>query len=121
MFLILQNRKQLMAKNMIQSGDIVDMVALAPVVSGQVVMKGQMIAIALASVAAGEIFAAALCGAYEVPKASADTFTQGDVVYWDDTAKEMTSVPTDNKKAGYAWADAAGGETEMQVCLVPNV
>jgi predicted RecA/RadA family phage recombinase len=110
-----------MAKNLVQSGNVVDMVATASVASGDVVMKGEMIAVALGAAAIGEPFAGMLCGAFEVPKASADTFTQGDVVYWDNTAKQMTSVSTDNKKAGYAWVDAGAGDVEMQVCLVPNV
>lgn len=52
-----------------------------------------------------------------VPKSTGVTFTAGDIVYFDDTAKAITSVPTANTACGRARKDGATGDTTLEINL----
>ncbi|MCH4294221.1 DUF2190 family protein [Shewanella sp. 3B26] len=102
-------------KNRVQDGKTITLIPTADVASGGALLAGAMLAVAITAVAEntpGEFVAE---GVYELPKASADTVTAGDQLYWDDTAQELTTTATDNTPAGKAWADAGNGETLVSV------
>lgn len=52
----------------------------------------------------------------DAPKASADIFTEGLVVYWDDVEGQLTTTDT-GIYGGRAWASAGVGETTALVRL----
>ena len=47
----------------------------------------------------------------EVPKNNPEVWAAGEVIYWDDTAKEFTTVVGANTKCGMAVMDAASADT----------
>lgn len=102
-------------KNRVQDGQTITLIPAAAVASGGALLAGAMLAVAITAVAEntpGEFLAE---GVYELPKASADIVAAGDQLYWDDTAKELTTTATDNTPAGKAWAAAGNGETLVSV------
>jgi predicted RecA/RadA family phage recombinase len=44
-------------------------------------------------------------GIFDVPKATGTAWTEGATIYWDNTAKNFTTVSTSNTKAGVALAN----------------
>lgn len=57
------------------------------------------------------------CGV--VAKATGAAWTVGVLLYWDDTAKNFTTVSTSNTKCGYATLAAATGDTVGTLRLEP--
>lgn len=97
-----------MAKNFKQPGDALDLTAPSGgVVSGGAYLIGALLVVALVSAAAGEQFAASAVGVWELPKVSAQAWTECAKVYWDDTAKNVTTTATSNTLIGVAAAAAA--------------
>jgi len=78
--------------------------------NGQTVMNN-------AASAAGDQAVVALCGVWELPKASG-AFTVGQRLYWDNTELELTGTATGNTFAGFAFAAAASDDTTAQVNLM---
>lgn len=66
--------------------------------------------------AQGDIAVVALEGVYQLPKASG-AVTLGAKVYWDNTAKNITTTASGNTFVGYAWQAQASGDTTVQVKL----
>jgi predicted RecA/RadA family phage recombinase len=103
-----------MANNFICSGDVIDYqnggTALA---SGAGVKIGLRIGIALAAIAANATGSVQMEGVFKVTKAASQAWTQGALVYWDDTAKNFTTTSAGNTLAGYAWEPAVSGAQEV--------
>lgn len=108
-----------MAKNPIQSGEVLDFTApMGGVVSGQIVKIGRALVVAQSTAAAGEKFAGVPEGVCrDVPKATGHAFTEGQRVYWDDSAKKITTVAAGNLFAGFAMLDASSGDTVCEFML----
>lgn len=106
-----------MAKNYIQPGEVLDHVAAAAIISGQVVLLGLRIGVALGNAAIGATVAVQVKGVFNLPKVTANVVTQGALLYWDNTAKLLTTVPTANTLAGYATAAASGTATTVNISL----
>ena len=106
-----------MAKNYIQPGDVLDHVAAAALTSGQPVLIGKRLGIALGDAAIGDTVALQVKGVFEVIKVTANTPAQGDLLYWDDTAKKLTTTATSNTLAGYAAEAASGTDTTVNIAL----
>lgn len=106
-----------MAQNYLQPGETMD--ANTPTgsggwTSGQVVLIGAIVGVALLTTAEGATNQVRLCGVFQnMPKATGAAWNAGDKLYWDNTAKNFTKTATNNTAAGYAWygalsADATG-------------
>lgn len=112
-------------KNFVSSGATLDFTAPGGgVTSGVPVKIGEAIVIPVVSAAAGETFAGAVEGVFDVPAATHATdqaWTEGMVVYWDDSAKKFTKTASTNKKAGYAAAAKASDADVGRLKLIPNV
>lgn len=95
-------------RNFVQSGNTLDIVAPAAVVSGGVVIKGAIIGVSNVDAAEGETFALDVVGVFTLPKVAALAIGQGDVVYWDSANGVVTKT--------------AGGNTKLRVATeaVPN-
>lgn len=106
-----------MAKNYIQPGEVLDHVAAAVIVSGQAVLLGKRVGIALGNAAIGETVAVQVKGVFNVPKVTANVVAQGALLYWDDTAKLFTTTVGTNTLAGYAAAAAGNTATTVDIAL----
>lgn len=97
-------------KNFIQPGDILTLTAPSGgVVSGNVYKINDLIVVAVHSAAVGEDFEGRCTGVMEVPKASADSFSAGAKIYWNDSSKEMTTTSGGNTLVGVASETVASG------------
>lgn len=106
-------------RNFSQKGDILDLVAPSGgVVAGVLYVLGKIAAVAAATVAEGETFAGVVEGVVELPKATG-AITEGATVYWDATAKNVTTTSTSNTKIGYAVAAQLSADATVKVKLIP--
>ena len=94
-------------KNFIQSGDTITVAAPADVASGAGVLVGTLFGIAAYGALSGVDVEIATRGVFELPKVSAQAWTQGAAVYWDNTAKLATTTASGNTLIGKAVAVAA--------------
>jgi predicted RecA/RadA family phage recombinase len=54
---------------------------------------------------------------FNLPKLSTDVVAQGDLLYWDNTNKRLTTTVGTNTLAGYATAAASGTATTVNISL----
>lgn len=104
-------------KNYIQRGDTITLTAPAAVTSGSGVKVGSIVGIATADAASGADVEVLLVGVVDVAKASAEAWTVGALVYWDDTAGNFTTTSTSNTLAGVAVAVAGNPSATGRVRL----
>jgi len=104
-----------MSRNYIQEGEVLNHVAAAAIISGAVVLIGKRIGVAVADIASGEIGALAVEGVFALPKVAANAPAQGALLYWDNTAKLITTTAAGNTLAGYAAAPAVNGDATVQI------
>jgi predicted RecA/RadA family phage recombinase len=102
-------------------GVVMDYLAGAAIVSGQVLVLGTLnkIGVALADIANGSTGSVQVAGVFELKKKSADTFAQGAIMYWDSVTNggELTSTSAGNTIAGYAWKAYGAGTLLAEVCI----
>jgi predicted RecA/RadA family phage recombinase len=77
------------------------------VTAGTGVKIGDVFVVALTTAAAGAKFRGVRLGSVPHAKVSAQAWTEGQQINWDNTAKLMTTVTTGNYKVGVAAAAAA--------------
>jgi predicted RecA/RadA family phage recombinase len=107
-----------MAKNFIQAGETLTVPAPAAVLSGGVVIAGAIIGIAKGNADSGKPVDVATGGVWELPKVAAQAYAGvGLVVYWDATAKLVTSTASGNTKLGVTVEDRAAGTGTVKVRL----
>lgn len=94
-------------KNYIQPGDTVTLTAPYDVASGDGMLVGTLFAVAALTAASGAEVEAKTNGVFELKKTSAQAWTQGAAIYWDNTAKECTTTTTSNTLIGKALVAAA--------------
>lgn len=105
-------------QNFIQEGEVINVVAPSGgYASGDPVVVGGMVGIAVKDAAEGETVAVNLCGVYEVTKATG-AVSQGDRIYYDEAEGEFTTVSAGMVFAGFAWADQSGGDATVLVKLM---
>lgn len=98
-----------MASNFDQPGRILQFTApTGGVVSGTAYLIGGILAVALVTAAAGVVCNFAVDGVFTLTKVTGTAWTEGEVLYWDNTAKDVTTVSTANFRIGCACR--AGGE-----------
>ncbi|WP_426027675.1 DUF2190 family protein [Brevundimonas sp. TWP2-3-4b2] len=108
-------------RNHVQPGRTVTIPAPAAVLSGGVVIAGNIIGVANGAAAIGDPVDVDVEGAFELPKVSALAIALGDLVYWDATAGLVTKTASTNKKLGYAVADSSNPSATANVRLVPVI
>ncbi|MCF7700547.1 DUF2190 family protein [Loktanella sp. M215] len=94
-------------KNYVYSGEKIDLPAPVTAVSGAAMLIGAMFGVCQNAAAVGEDLVLITQGAFDLPKLAAQAWTVGQKVYWDDTAKLVTSVATGNSLIGVAIEIAA--------------
>lgn len=104
-------------KNFVQPGDVLTVTAPADVASGDLVLVGSLFGIATASAKAGAEVEITAGGVYDMPKVSAQAWTQGAPLYWDPAVKLVTSVAGALTKIGVAAVVAANPSAAGRVRL----
>lgn len=109
-------------RNFIEVGDVIT--APAPtggVVSGDFVMINSLIGVAQATAAVGVAVALKVGGVFEFAKVSAQAWAIGNPIYWDNSAKLMTTVSSGNTLVGMATEVAANPSSVGRVRLKEQV
>lgn len=106
-----------MATNFVQPGEVVTFTSPYQRNAGQAAKIGTIIGVAVSTVASGAGGEFALTGVWTLAKATGAAWTEGALVYWDDTNKNFTTTSTSNTRAGVAAAAAASGDTTGRVRL----
>lgn len=105
-------------KNFIQDGKTIDYtVATDAIKSGDIRMLEDLAAVAVTDGEVDDTIAMNVTGVYELPKATGGAIKQGQKVYMDSTAGNITATATGNKPAGTAWEAAAAAATTVLVKL----
>lgn len=108
-------------KNFVQTGGVISFIAAAAIVSGQVVPVGQLLAVAAADYAPGEMAEGSITGVFLVPKVSGAVIKAGESLTWDVSAgafDDNLAVPGVGDITGacaVAFEDAGNGVTELKV------
>ncbi|HAF8818514.1 TPA: DUF2190 family protein [Salmonella enterica] len=104
-----------MAKNYVEDGKTIEIVATAAVKSGDLVQVGDTFVVAVTDIAAGSAGTGIAEGVFSVPKTETDIIEAGKKVYLKD-GKVQVSETTD-PYVGVAWAHAGNGDTAVPVKL----
>lgn len=104
-------------KNFVQLGDTVTLTMPADVSSGDVVVVGDQLGVAIMDGLTGERKPVKTTGVFNLPKATAMTFNEGVILYWDDTNKVVTTSASSNKAIGNAMEAGTNGPTSVLVRL----
>lgn len=99
-----------MATNKVQEGKALTFTAGSGGVTGGTGVKlGQIFGVIEADAAEGELYTVQTEGVYNLPKNDGDTPGIGALVYWDDTAKDVTTTASGNMLIGCHVGTAAAG------------
>ena len=93
-------------KNSVSTGSVITHTPSAAVSSGQMILIGTKVGVAVVDIAANASGSVQMTGVFTIAKA-ADNVTQGAALYWNNTTKVLTTTASGNTYAGYA-IDAAG-------------
>lgn len=104
-------------KNFIQEGDILNLPAPYAVSSGDGALIGSIFGVATVTLANGVSGSFAREGVFALKKTSAQAWTVGAKIYWDNTAKECTTTSTSNTLIGTAVEAAANPSATGKVLL----
>ena len=103
-------------KNWIQPGNTVTVVAPVAVTSGDGLLVGALFGVVLSAATIGANVEMLTEGVVDLPKAAV-AITQGAKVYWDNTAKNVTTTVASNTLIGCAIVAAAVGDGTVRVRL----
>jgi len=102
-----------MGKSFIQEGEVLTFTApTGGVTAGVPVLIGTLPVIPVATVAQTLPFEGYTCGVHSVPKLGSQAWTEGALVYLDNTNHHFTTVSTGNTRAGIAVAAVGSGAGE---------
>jgi predicted RecA/RadA family phage recombinase len=104
-------------QNFIQEGDVVTLTAPYARSGGQGALVGTLFGVATSDVANGATGEFKTRGVFTLAKNSAEAWTVGAKIYWDNTAKVCTTTSTSNTLIGCALAVAANPSSTGTVRL----
>ena len=84
------------------SGDVLELTAPAALVVDVPILIDQVLVVPLNSVASGARFSGQVRGVIDGPKVATETWTEGEQINWDVSAKLFTTVVSTNFLAGFA-------------------
>ena len=99
----------------VHEGETIDHTPVADLAAGEVVVQGELVAVARTPVAAGKLGALAVGGVHDFTKAAGPAFTVGQLLYWDDAANVATATIATNKLIGKAVRAAAAADTTVRI------
>ncbi|MCI0335715.1 MAG: DUF2190 family protein [Planctomycetes bacterium] len=101
----------------VHEGASVDYTPGADVASGDVVVQGELVAVAKLDIKTGKLGALAVGGVFDFAKNTGVAYTVGQLLYWDDAANVVTTTATGNKLIGKVVRAAASADTTVRVRL----
>jgi len=104
-------------KNYVQPGATLTLTAPYAVASGAGLLVGSVFGVATGTAALGAPVEAQLRGVFDLAKTAGQAWTQGAKLYWDDTAKAVTTTVGTNKLIGVAAQAQAAGDVIGRVLL----
>ena len=104
-------------KNFIQPGGTLTLTAPYAVTSGQGALVGAIFGVAVKDVANGAAGEFVTEGVFSLAKAAGAAWTQGALLYWDNSNKNVTTTSSGNTKIGVATAPADSAATVGNVRL----
>jgi predicted RecA/RadA family phage recombinase len=104
-------------KNFIQTGDTLTVIAPANVLSGQAVLVGALFGVACNDAVQGTPVEIKRTGVYSLAATTTDTGVIGAKIYWDNTAKRLTTTATNNTLVGALATAKSGTEASAAVLL----
>jgi predicted RecA/RadA family phage recombinase len=103
-------------KNYVQRGDTVTLNVPYAVASGDGALVGAIFGVSSYDTVLGGEAELAVTGVFTLPKA-AGAIAQGTAVFWDNTAKVVTTTATGNTRISVAIVPAANADATVQVRL----
>tara|TARA_E500000331_G_scaffold57142_3_gene51342 strand:+ start:9589 stop:9912 length:324 start_codon:yes stop_codon:yes gene_type:complete len=100
-------------KNSVQKGSNLDLIASAAYASGDLVVEGNLVGVAVTDIASGETGAVATNGVFEFTKETAASLAQGDIAYYDSSSKKLDAT-TSNDAVGYVVA-VTGNQVDVKI------
>lgn len=104
-------------KNYVQAGDAIDIIAPANITAGQGLLIGDLFGVVLADAASGAPAVIQTEGVFTLRKATG-TINAGVRVFWDDTAKRVTTTAASNRCIGWHVGTAANTGADNTEILV---
>lgn len=104
-----------MSKLFVQDGNFITLTAPYVLTAGQGALVGALFGVATADIANGVAGTFAIEGVMTLAKATGVNWVQGAVLYWDNSAKNVTNVTTSNTRIGAAMQAQINGDT---TCLI---
>jgi predicted RecA/RadA family phage recombinase len=105
-------------KTFIREADVINVVSPSGgTTSGVGYVIGALFGVAVTTTLVGEAAPLQTTGVISLAKATGITFTQGEKVFWDNTAKAIKKTATGYFLVGVATAAAASGDTAIPVRL----
>lgn len=102
--------------NYITDGKTIDIIAESATSSGDVVLFGGLIGVAINTAEIGEYLLVRIDGVFSLPKEATEAITKGQKIYWNDIDKAISIHKTDNY-AGHAFCNANIGDLLVNVKL----
>jgi len=104
-------------QNFLKEGKIITLVAPYNVSSGGGMLVGSIFAVATTTALSGATVEGLVEGVVTLAKNSAEAWTQGELIYWDDTNKVVTATWISHKLIGVATDIAANPSSTGNVRL----
>lgn len=104
-------------KNLYSEDCSLELTAPATLTSGKMVVIGDLVGIAVADAASGAKFTLRRDAVITYKKKTADTFAEGDKVYYDSSNDELTSTSAGNKLVGRAVEVFGATAGDMKIIL----
>ena len=101
----------------VQDGKVLDYTAGADIASGDLVVMGEVVGVALADIADTETGSVAVECVFDLTCLGTDVIAIGDVVYWDAGNSRITTTASTHKCAGFAAAASPDAQTTCRVKL----
>lgn len=98
-------------KTFLQNGETIGVTAPYALTSGAGCQVGSMFGVAVADAANGAAVQIKPQGCFTLDKTTGEAWTQGVILYWNNTTKKATTTVGTNKQIGYAVAAAIAGAT----------
>lgn len=104
-------------KNFVQEGDRLQYANASgsTITSGTMVLVSKRVGVASEDIPNNTTGILAVEGVFNYTKLGTDVVAQGDLLYWDNTNKRLTTTSAGNTQAGFAFAAAGNGVTTVDI------
>ncbi|KQM65793.1 hypothetical protein ASE75_06060 [Sphingomonas sp. Leaf17] len=110
-----------MARNFVQPGETLTLIAPRALASGDGFMVGGIFAVALAAAAIGKPVEARRIGVWDLTKTAGQAWTPGQKLYWDNTTFAVTTTVGTNALIGAATQAAASAAVIGRVMVTGQI